>query len=460
MKNNTNKVKKLGQIFTPVWCVNMLMDRAEYTGQAILNKTVLEPSAGDGQIVLGVMQRLIDVCKAEGLSIEETREQLKNIYAIELDPEAFHSLLKNTKNLLIDNKIPEFEMNFFNEDSLKKSFNFKFDFIIGNPPYVSFKNIEKPHREIYKNEFVTAKYNYDLYFLFFEKSVQRIKEEGTISFITPNYYKTQVGKSVLVNHLVEKEILKEIIEFNFMVFDSAEIYTSITVLKKSNHTTKYLSNNSSSFRLEWMKKINSYQEISIMNFSTSFKSDINIKRDIRIRNVDTMMTSKLIKCDSKHYFFNEHKIEKEVIKSLIYKDKLHYYIDLQDVLQVEEWEEKYPKLKSYFDFHKITDYKNVVNQTPEIEKRLLIKNFMYRDKIEMKITNKKHCLYYHRIKSSKYSSEELFNMIDENELIDYVKANTQRLSSQSFVIGSKLLKEYLNFKIEQFENNIKNANAA
>ena len=95
MKNSKDKVKNLGQIFTPTWCADMLMDRSEYQGKSILNKTVLEPSAGDGQILLRIMQRLIDVCKAEGLSIEETSEQLKNIYAIELDPDVYNELLKN-----------------------------------------------------------------------------------------------------------------------------------------------------------------------------------------------------------------------------------------------------------------------------------------------------------------------------------------------------------------------------
>jgi len=449
-----NKVKELGQIFTPVWCADLLMDRADYKGKKILNKKVLEPSAGDGQIVLRIMQRLIDVCNLEGLTPKETKKQLKNIYAIELDPTAYKTLLEKTKKLLIDNKISQFKMNFFNEDSLKKKFKFKFDFIIGNPPYVRTKNIPADYRTFLKSNFKTAKGSYDLYFIFYEKSIDRIKPDGIISFITPNYYKTKVGNEILLDFFIKRSLLKEVIHFDFYVFENARVSTSITVLQKCKLTTKYISPEKDQVNKKWERVLKSISDFSDINFDTSYVADVEIEFDIKIENVDVFMTNKIVKCDSKHYYFKDFKIEKELIRSVSYKKSIYYYIDIASAIK-EDYKSRYPRFNQYVEKNKILDIKKFKNKTPELKERLVLAMFIYKEDLKMEITDKKHKQYFFRITSNKYSNETLKSLINEKELLDFAKETSQLLDNGAFKIRISTLKQYLNYKIEQYENELK-----
>lgn len=45
----------------------------------------------------------------------------------------------------------------------------KFDFIVGNPPYIRYEKIPANVRAVYKKMFATFYYRADLYVLFFEK---------------------------------------------------------------------------------------------------------------------------------------------------------------------------------------------------------------------------------------------------------------------------------------------------
>ena len=64
-----------------------------------------------------------------------------------------------------------------------------FDIVIGNPPYIDSETMMKSMpevRESYKNAFVTAKGNWDIYVVFFELGMGMLNHHGVLSYITPN----------------------------------------------------------------------------------------------------------------------------------------------------------------------------------------------------------------------------------------------------------------------------------
>lgn len=64
-----------------------------------------------------------------------------------------------------------------------------FDIVIGNPPYIDSETMMKSmplERDAYKETFDTAKGNWDIYIVFFELGMKMLKNQGTLSFITPN----------------------------------------------------------------------------------------------------------------------------------------------------------------------------------------------------------------------------------------------------------------------------------
>jgi adenine-specific DNA-methyltransferase len=66
----------------------------------------------------------------------------------------------------------------------------KFDIIIGNPPYVSSKEIDGSYKEKIKkiSTFVTAVKQFDLYSIFMEKSFYLLKDNGYFGFIVPEAF--------------------------------------------------------------------------------------------------------------------------------------------------------------------------------------------------------------------------------------------------------------------------------
>ena len=62
-----------------------------------------------------------------------------------------------------------------------------FNIVIGNPPYISIrtKDFDSSYKEYYKNNFVLAVGQYDLFTLFIEKANQLINKRGTLSLIIP-----------------------------------------------------------------------------------------------------------------------------------------------------------------------------------------------------------------------------------------------------------------------------------
>lgn len=64
----------------------------------------------------------------------------------------------------------------------------RFDYIIGNPPYVPITEISEEKKKKYRDQFETAKGRFDLYLLFFERGLNLLNEGGKLAFITPEKF--------------------------------------------------------------------------------------------------------------------------------------------------------------------------------------------------------------------------------------------------------------------------------
>ena len=112
-----------------------------------------------------------------------------------------------------------------------------FDVIIGNPPYVQTKDIKKltnkQEIKVYENEYITSQGQYDKYFLFLERALQKVKPEGYISYIVPNKF-TKIKAGGSVRNLLSKYV-KEYIDFGSeQIFSKKTVYSSIVLLQKNN----------------------------------------------------------------------------------------------------------------------------------------------------------------------------------------------------------------------------------
>jgi adenine-specific DNA-methyltransferase len=64
----------------------------------------------------------------------------------------------------------------------------KFDFIAGNPPFVSITRLKDDEKKTYRAAYETAQGRFDLYLLFFERALKSLKPNGRMVFITPEKF--------------------------------------------------------------------------------------------------------------------------------------------------------------------------------------------------------------------------------------------------------------------------------
>ena len=236
------------------------------------------------------------------LTYKEKKEILTNcLYGVDIDYQAvevakFSLLLKvlenETEETVINEKpvLPSLDSNIVNGNSLIdlemiedattdeliniRPFSFndinggnKFDLIIGNPPYVKTEDMiklqDKKEVQAYKSKYYVAYKQFDKYFLFIQRAVDLVKDDGTVCYIVPNKFINNVAGEKIRELISENKYLKMIIQFNYQqVYKDKTIYSSIIMLNKSkeeNFEYSYINSYE-----EWIinNKSNIYTEIS------------------------------------------------------------------------------------------------------------------------------------------------------------------------------------------------------
>lgn len=149
-----DKVKNLGQVFTQEREVLLMKSLIRNSGK------VLEPSCGNG---------------------------------------AFSSMLDNVTSIEYDKSVcPEYAINM---DFFDYSTDNKFDTIIGNPPYVAFKDIMDETKS--KLDLQNFDRRTNLFLFFVEKCVKHLNNNGEIIFLTPREFIKQTSAIHLNNMLHE-----------------------------------------------------------------------------------------------------------------------------------------------------------------------------------------------------------------------------------------------------------------
>jgi len=218
------KIKKEnGVVFTPKWVVDFMVDEILNSQKITGKEKILDAGCGDGVFSVVATQKFSNLT---GKSINKVIEE--NIYFTDISKEYVEKTKQNLQNLS-ENKIMKF--NAILDDFCFHNFDEKFDYIIGNPPYVRIQNLNRRKDQLQKNFITASNGSIDLYFCFFEQALKLLKEEGKISFITPNsHFYSAAGKNL--RNLILLHLTKIINFDHFQIFKDAIAYTAITFLQK------------------------------------------------------------------------------------------------------------------------------------------------------------------------------------------------------------------------------------
>lgn len=257
-----NYKKTNGIYYTPKVIVNYILEEILLNHDIVENPEpkILDLSCGCGNFLLEAYDLLYKL-------IENNMDKIKNkygkyyikdigehiaskcIYGTDTDKDAINILKKSLiKKVLkcgnIEKDISKINYNITCEDALKKKYSIKFNYIIGNPPYVGHKILDKNYKKFLLDEYKDVyRDKADLYFCFYKKSLDIIKENGKIGLITPRYFLESPSGELLRYYLFENSIMHKIIDLNGVkVFDNLGISSLILIFSNKNQQYNVIDN--------------------------------------------------------------------------------------------------------------------------------------------------------------------------------------------------------------------------
>ncbi len=200
------KNKTKCQQFTPSELVKTMLDLAGYDTN-LMGKTILENSFGSGNILKAIVIRYIESALKAGYDKKTISLGLsRDIYGVELDEELFDACISDLNDIIKSYAIPKVKWKLFNENALTIKLGTKFNYIIGNPPYISYKELDEETRIELKEKFESCSIGkFDYCYAFIESAVSLLEDDGKLVQLIPNnIYKNVFGKNlrdILIEHL-------------------------------------------------------------------------------------------------------------------------------------------------------------------------------------------------------------------------------------------------------------------
>lgn len=188
-----------GIVYTPEpiskYMFNSLIEEEDIINNPFIK--ILDPACGCGDIILTCFENIKEIYAKNieyinekhglNLKVENISKHIidNNLYCFDIDPIAL-------KILTIDlYEVSNYfnEKNIINRDFLTSKEEEKFHVVIGNPPYIGHKLVDKEYskslKEIFKNIY---KDKSDISYCFFQAAINRLYKKGKLSFITSRYF--------------------------------------------------------------------------------------------------------------------------------------------------------------------------------------------------------------------------------------------------------------------------------
>ena len=180
-----------GAVFTKREVVEFMLDLAGYTTDKPLHlMRFLEPSFGGGEFLLAAVRRLL--CAYNSVGDNNDVDLSTCLRAVELHQTTFTTTKAKLAELVTEQGFSAAECSrlmsswLISADYLLLPIQGRFDFVVGNPPYLRQEMIPPALLHQYRRLYTTLYDRADLYIPFLERSLSLLSDGGQLAFICAN----------------------------------------------------------------------------------------------------------------------------------------------------------------------------------------------------------------------------------------------------------------------------------
>lgn len=356
------------QIFTPPYIVNLMLDKIGYINDNIRNKTIFEPSFGDGAFLVSIVDRILKYACKNNMNNDDIYKMLDNVYGVEIDQKYFDITIQKLNKKLLEHGLGYDWKNLVCMNTLKYKPTIQFDFVVGNPPYVKIQDLSNRTKKYIAENFQYGSGNTDLYVVFFEKCMSLLNNNGILSFITPNSYfknSSQANFRGCIGKYVD-----EIIDYgDVIIFDNIATYTAITTINMQEQTCRKYVRMSAMDKKDFESPLynlgNAPWQFSSLNDAEFIE---NIKsRPNKLGNLCTIQHGLATNADHVYVIKDVSKFERGILRPIVKASTLKGYhvifpytwnkkTERYDIIPEDIMKTKYPKTYNY-----LLGYKNLLD---------------------------------------------------------------------------------------------------
>lgn len=240
-KKEKTRPKNIGQVFTPQYLVEEMLDYAEYKNSAIMEKHIIDNSCGDGAFLQAAVKRYCEEAHRAGKTTRETKAHLERyIHGIDTDKEACEKCKANLEKVANRYHIKNVAWDIHNQDALAvKTYDGKMDYVIGNPPYVRVHNLQDTYHKVKQYKFANGGMT-DLYLAFFELGFNMLNPSGKLCYITPVSWLNSVAARNMRDHITKKRNLISLTDLgHYQPFPHVTAYTIISLFANNKQSDRF-----------------------------------------------------------------------------------------------------------------------------------------------------------------------------------------------------------------------------
>ena len=232
--------EKTCKVFTPLEMVNHILDKIGYI-EHLYGKKVLENSCGTGNFLCEIVRRYIIDGRKNGRSDENIKEGLsKDIKGIEKEQDIYQKCIANLNRTALEFGIMNVCWNVELGDALAMECRPVYQFVVGNPPYITYYNLPVEDRELIRDKYVVCKQGKaDYYYAFTESALNSLAEDGIMAYLIPNNFMKNRYSEAMRKYILP--YLKELEDFKFKkLFENRQTSSAVIVCAKNSDVKSFL----------------------------------------------------------------------------------------------------------------------------------------------------------------------------------------------------------------------------